>query len=121
MTEYEIIDLMNSTQQSAIAASMGFMTISSAYVVVIQLLGKKLPFLYLCLLSSVYTLYVVSPIMYFFRAKSRMIYLAIEYKQYHETDPFIDIAAIAYYHPGVLIFIWLLSIMYTRHIRINNA
>ncbi len=117
MTEYEIIDLMNSTQEAAIAAGMAFVTISSAYVVAMHMLADKLPTRYLNLLVMAYTLYIVSPIMFFYGASSRMLPLLAEYQRLHENDR--TVGEIAYFEFAVLIFIWILCLFYTWHVRRN--
>jgi len=115
MTEYEIIDLMNSTQDATIAASMAFVTISSAYVIVVHLLADKLSSLYLNLLMVAYSLYIISPIMFFYGASSRMLLLLAEYHKIHNEDH--TIGEVAYYESAVLIFIWVLCLSYTWHVR----
>ena len=118
MTEYEIIDLINSTQEALIAASMAFVTISSAYVIAMHMLADKLPSLYLNLLLAAYSLYVISPIMLFYGASSRMLPLLAEYKKIHGDDH--TIGEIAYFEAGVLLFLWVLSLLYTWHVRRNK-
>ena len=119
MTEYEVIDLMNSTQEAAIAASMAFVTISSAYVIAMHMLADKLPSLYLNLLVLVYSLYIISPIMFFYGASSRMLPLLAEYQKIHGEDH--TIGEVAYFESAILMGIWILCIFYTWHVRHKSS
>jgi hypothetical protein len=119
MTEYEVIDLINSTQEAGIAASMAFVTISSAYVIGMHMLADKLPPLYLNLLVLVYSLYIISPIMFFYGASSRMLPLLADYQAIHGEDH--TIGEVAYFETAILIGIWVLCLFYTWHVRHKNS
>jgi hypothetical protein len=59
MTEYELVDVINSASSNAIAAQALFMTGLSAYLVVAFAVGKSLTTYQVCFVNFVFVLFVL--------------------------------------------------------------
>jgi len=117
MTEYELIDLINSSQDVTIATSMAFVTLSSVYAVAIHLVGKKLPMFFLITMTIGYTLWATLPIRGMYRSVNQMAQLVSELNALKEglSTP-VQVQDI-YFNSAILGFFWLLCILYAIYVR----
>ena len=117
MTEYELIDAMNSSRALAITASMAFVTLSSAYAVVIHLVGKKLPGFFLWAFALGYTLYAALPVLGNFRALNEAFVLRAKLEALRAGVSVPDSAPTIYLTTVILAYFWVLCIVYTVYVR----
>ena len=117
MTEYELIDALNSTQEVLIAASMGFITLSSAYVIAIHLVGKTLSSFFLYGIAIGYSLWSVLPMLGAHRAANEMALLTAKLEAFRSGMPDPAQVPTVYLNSAILGFFWILCILYTVHLR----
>lgn len=116
MTEYEIIDLINSSQQTTIAASMAFVTLCSAYVVAVHLVARKLPIFFLILLTVGYSLWVIMPMVGMYTTTNRIVELVAQLAALQENVPYVEPDPI-FFNTAILAFFWASSVMYMIYVR----
>ena len=116
MTEYELIDALNSSQEAAVSASMAFVTISSAYAIAIHLIGKSLPSLFLWGIAGGYSIYGLMPALGVFRASNEMLLLLSRLEAFREGTSVQAESPVAF-NLAILIFIWGMCIAYTIYVR----
>jgi hypothetical protein len=120
MTEYELIDAINSCRASAIAASMAFVTLSSAYAVVVHLVGRSLPRFFLWALALGYSLYALLPLLGNFFSVNESAQLQARLRAMRAALPPPDAVPTVYLSAIVLVYFWLLCIAYTVYVRRSN-
>lgn len=116
MTEYELIDLMHSGQQTTIAASMAFVTLTSAYLVAIHLVGKKLPIVFLALMTIGYSLWAMMPMLGMYTTTNRIVQLSAQLAALQEGVPYVEPDPILF-NTAILIFFWASSVGYMFYVR----
>lgn len=117
MTEYELIDAINSCRATAIAASMAFVTLSSAYAVVVHLAGRTLPRFFLWAFTLGYSLYAFLPLFGNFLVVNESALLQAKLRALRAGLPPPDTVPTIYYTAIVLFYFWLLCIAYTIYVR----
>ncbi len=117
MTEYELIDALNSTQEVTIAASMGFITLSSAYAIAIHLVGRTLPAFFLYGITIGYSAWSTLPMMGIHRSANEMMLLRAKLEALRSNLPIPEEIPAIYLNSAILGFFWFLCILYTAYIR----
>ena len=117
MTEYELADLFTSLSAEAGRSTMDFVTALFAYLVVAHLVGATLERIYVIILTTIYTMFVVWPILGTYQAGTVM---------YHVTNAHPEQSAAlgisVDFNPGFVPFFvlgaaWLLSLIYMARVR----
>jgi hypothetical protein len=101
----------------AIASSMAFVTLSTAYAVVIHLAGKRLPGFFLWAFSLGYSLYAALPVLGNFRALNESLLLQAKLEALRAGVPIPDAVPAFYLTTVILVYFWLLCIAYTVYVR----
>ncbi|MGD8580390.1 MAG: hypothetical protein PVI46_13730 [Lysobacterales bacterium] len=117
MTEYELLDAINSSRANAIAASMAFVTISSAYAVVIHLVGRKIARFFIWAFALGYSLYAVLPILGNFTSVNESALLRAQLAALRAGLPVPAQVPPVYVSSLILLYIWLLCMVYTVYVR----
>lgn len=117
MTEYELVDALNSSMEATIAASMAFVTISSAYAIAIHLVGKKLPVFFIYGIAIGYSMWAMLPIRGVFRTVNEMALLAAKLEALRSDSVVSESLTVVYFNSAILGFFWLLCILYTVYVR----
>ena len=120
MTEYELIDAINSSSTVAITASMAFVTLSTAYAVAIHLVGRKLPGFFLWALAIGYSLYAALPVFGNFKALNEGFFLRAQLEALRAGISVPDVLPTVYYSTVVLLYFWVLCMVYTVYVRRNR-
>jgi len=116
MTEYELYDLLNSSQQTMAAISVAIVSQQSAFAVAMHLVGKKLKAPVFWILTVCYSLYLYGPICGFQACRQRFAIIVQQLKTLHGVnDPpsFFE----NYINASVFILIWLITLAYAVSIR----
>ncbi len=117
MTEYELVDALNSTMEATIAASMAFVTLSSAYAIAVHLVGKKLPAIFIYGIAIGYSLWALLPIRGVFRTANEMSLLAAKLEALRSDAVVSESLSVVYFNSTILGFFWFLCILYTAYVR----
>lgn len=117
MTEYEILDVLNSSRANAIAASMAFVTISSAYAGVIHFVGRKISGFFAWAFALGYSLYAALPVLGNFRSVNESALLGAKLQALRAGLPSPDQVPPIYVSTVILLYIWLICIAYTVYVR----
>lgn len=95
---------------------MGFVTLTSAYVVAIHLVGKKLPLFFLILLTIGYSLWVIMPMLGMFTTTNGTMQLGAQLVALREGMPYVEPDPV-YFNTAILGFFWASSIGYMIYVR----
>lgn len=117
MTEYELLDAINGSRANAIAASMAFVTISSAYAGVIHFVGRKIASFFVWAFALGYSLYAVLPVLGNFTSVNESALLIAKLQALRAGLPPPDQVPPVYVSTAILLYIWVLCISYTVYVR----
>lgn len=112
MTENDYLTLLSNLREEGTVQAQFFVTVFSAYILVIYAVGKKLSNLYLSLLTLTYSLFLAIPVLASNVAVSNITAVAEKYALQY-PDAVIEhvlIPNLAFYNTALLIFCWLLSV-----------
>ncbi|NKC01221.1 MAG: hypothetical protein GKR90_22370 [Pseudomonadales bacterium] len=117
MTEYELADLFISLSAEAGRSTMDFVTVLFAYLVLAHFVGATLDRIYIVIVTLIYTMFAIWPILGTYQAGSMMFEITQAHPQIsHSLGLAVD------FNPGYVPFVvlgsaWALSLAYMYRIR----
>jgi hypothetical protein len=119
MSEYELISLISLLRQEAAGFQWQFISIWSAYMLVVYFIGRNFPNVYIYILTLLYTVFVLVPTMGFLLAMENQYSLIELYLQSYPNSAIVSAEPIN--TPLIILFVnslgWAISIVFMFHIR----
>ncbi len=121
MTEYELADLFTSLSAEAGRSTMDFVTVLFAYLVVAHLVGATLDRAYVAIVTVIYSIFAIWPILGTYQAGSMMYNITQAHQELSQT-----LGLSVDFNPGYVPFVvlgsaWILSLAYMYRVRKNAS
>lgn len=120
MTEYELYDLLNSSQQTMAAISVAIVSQQSAFAVAVHLIGPKVKAPVFWVLTVCYSIYLYGPITGFMACRQRFVNIL---EKLHELNGITESSSFLenYINVSIFIFIWIVTLAYATYIRFTRC
>ncbi len=117
MTEYELADLFTSLSAEAGRSTMDFVTVLFAYLVVAHFVGATLDRLYVVIVTVIYSMFAIWPILGTYQAGSMMYTVTHAHPELSQS-----LGLSVDFNPGLVPFVvlgsaWVLSLAYMYRVR----
>lgn len=121
MTEYELADLFTSLSAEAGRSTMDFVTVLFAYLVVAHFVGATLDRVYVAIVTMVYSMFAIWPILGTYQAGSMMYTITQAHPELSQS-----LSLSVDFNPGFVPFVvlgtaWVLSLAYMYRVRKSVA
>ena len=120
MTEYELYDLLNSSQQTLATISVAIVSQQTAFAVAMHLVGQKLKAPVFWILLACYSLYLYGPINGFMACRLRFGGLVQQFQELHGVSEPPSLFA-NYINVSVFIIIWGITVVYAVSVRSQKS